>query len=108
MALVLDDHRGAVAEEALVDRQAGARAFDLPAFGLAAQLPRELAHLRNRLRGNGFAERGLRTCRPDYPLPRTVAAQWPLKNTVPPGQLLGRETTTTMRLPSTPALPRIR
>src|SRR3954453_20285324 len=45
LALLLDDHRGAVAEEALVGRQADAGAFDLAAVGLAAHLPDQLAHL---------------------------------------------------------------
>src|SRR5262245_2147765 len=44
-ASALHDHRAAVAEEALVDRQAGTRALDLPAVGTAAELPGELAHL---------------------------------------------------------------
>ena len=56
--LLGDDDGGAVAEEALVDRQADAGALDLAAVGLAVELPGELAHLRDRLRGHGFAEAG--------------------------------------------------
>ena len=47
-----------MAEEALVDGEAGGGALDLAAGGLAPQLPRDLAHLRDRLRGDGLAEAG--------------------------------------------------
>ena len=54
--LPLHDHRGAVPEEALVDRDADLGARDLPAVGLAAELPGELADLGDRLRRDRFAE----------------------------------------------------
>src|SRR5262245_50799148 len=52
----LHDHGGPVTEQSLVDRQPDARALDLPSLGLAPQLPRELTHLRDCLRGYGLAE----------------------------------------------------
>ena len=51
-------HRGAVAEQALVGGDADAGAVDLAATGLAPQLPHDLAHLGERLGGNGLAEAG--------------------------------------------------
>src|SRR5687767_1351306 len=50
------DHRRAVAEQALVRGDARLRVRDLAVACLAAQLPRELAHLRDRLRGPRLAE----------------------------------------------------
>src|SRR3546814_1896341 len=46
----------AVAEEALVDGEAGARALHLAALGLAAELPGDLADLRYGLSWDGLAE----------------------------------------------------
>lgn len=45
-----------MSEQTLVGGDTDAGAFDLTAFGLSAQLPCELAHLRKCLCGNGFAE----------------------------------------------------
>src|SRR5690554_4451586 len=53
-----NDRAAAVAEEALVNRKADVGAFDLASFGLAAELPGELANLRDGLRGDRFAEAG--------------------------------------------------
>ena len=52
------DDRRAVAEEADVRRDAGLGALDLSRTRLTAQLPGELADLRERLCGHGFAETG--------------------------------------------------
>src|SRR5258708_35817217 len=51
-----EDHRRAVAEQALVHREPDAGAFDLPLARRAPQLPGDLAHLRQRLGGNGLTE----------------------------------------------------
>src|SRR5207248_4533433 len=51
-----EDHRRAVPEQSLVHGEPDAGAFDLPLARLAAQLPGDLAHLRQRLGRNGFAE----------------------------------------------------
>src|SRR5262245_7498836 len=56
--LALDDHRRTVADEPLVPGHAEVRSLALPLAGLAAQLPGELADLRDRLRGDGLAEAG--------------------------------------------------
>src|SRR3954464_13826160 len=47
-----------MAEQALVGSNTDARALDLTAGGLALELPGQLAHLRDGLRRNGFAEAG--------------------------------------------------
>ena len=52
------DHRGGVAEEALVRADADAGLRDPTFGGLPAQLPHELTYLRERLRRHGFAEAG--------------------------------------------------
>jgi hypothetical protein len=52
-----------VAEEAVVDREPHAGALDLALARVAAQLPRELAHLRDGLRGDGLAEAAQPTAR---------------------------------------------
>src|SRR6478609_4213099 len=54
-----------MAEEPLVGGDADARALDLAALGLAAELPGHLAHLCERLRGDGLAEAGETTGRVD-------------------------------------------
>src|SRR5262245_27694833 len=51
-----EDHAGAVPEQPLVDRQPRGRALDLALPRLTPQLPRELAHLGNRLRGDRLPE----------------------------------------------------
>src|SRR5262245_18673495 len=51
-----EDHRRAVPEQALVHREADVRPLALPLARLAPQLPRDLAHLRERLGGDGLAE----------------------------------------------------
>src|SRR5688572_15878775 len=56
-------HRAPVAEEALVDREAGRGALDLTALGLASELPGDLAHLGDRLGGHGLPEAGQATAR---------------------------------------------
>src|SRR3954466_3959826 len=53
-ALAGDDNRGAVAEEALVGGDADGGAVDLPAGGLAPELPTEFAN-----RGEGWGGDGL-------------------------------------------------
>src|SRR5688572_19625647 len=50
--------RAAVTEEALVDREAGLGALDLAALGLPPELPRDLAHLGERLGGDRLPEAG--------------------------------------------------
>src|SRR5690606_24563313 len=50
------DHRGPVAEESLVGGDADAGALDLSALGLSAQLPGELADLRQRLSRHRLTE----------------------------------------------------
>src|SRR4051812_18211615 len=52
------DHRGAVAEEPLVGGEADLRVLDLSTLGLAAQLPGDLAHLRQGLGRHRLAEAG--------------------------------------------------
>ncbi len=47
-----------MAEQALVGGHADLRALDLPAGGLALELPGELAHLRDGLGRDGLAEEG--------------------------------------------------
>src|SRR5262249_5679679 len=51
-----EDHRRPVPEESLVDREPDVRALDLALARFASQLPCDLAHLRQRLGGNGLAE----------------------------------------------------
>ena len=53
-----EQHRRAVAEQALVGGDADPGALDLPALGLAAQLPGHLAHLGQRLGRHRLAEAG--------------------------------------------------
>src|SRR6202022_5011074 len=60
-----DDHRGAVAEQALVGGDPDSGALDLPARCLALELPGQLADLRDGLGGDGFAEAGQTTGRVD-------------------------------------------
>src|SRR5690606_3678706 len=50
------DDRRAVTEQALVHRDARAGALDLTSLGLSPKLPRQLAHLRDRLRRDRLAE----------------------------------------------------
>src|SRR5690348_5326149 len=52
------DDAATVAEEALVDRETDARTIDLALPRRTAQLPRELAQLRDRLRRDRLAEAG--------------------------------------------------
>src|SRR6185503_9726676 len=56
LPLLRDDHAAAVAEQALVDRQPDARTLHLARTRLAAQVPRDLAHLSDGLRGDRLAE----------------------------------------------------
>lgn len=51
-----DDRAAAVAEEALVDREADFGAFNLAAFGLAAELPGQFADLGDRLGRDRFTK----------------------------------------------------
>ena len=65
VVLRADDHGGAVAEQTLVGGDADRGALDLAAGRLAAELPHELAHLRDRLRGDRLAEAGEAAARVD-------------------------------------------
>src|SRR4051794_6878545 len=60
-----EQHRRAVAEEALVRGDAGPGALDLAGAGAALQLPRDLAPLGDRLRGPRLAEAGEPAARVD-------------------------------------------
>src|SRR6266540_3675488 len=51
-----EDHRRAVAEQALVHGEPDIGALDLAFARVAPQLPRDLAHLGQRLGGDGLAE----------------------------------------------------
>ena len=55
-SLARDDHRRAVAEQALVCGDADCGALDLATGGLTAQLPGQLTHLGDRLGGNRLTE----------------------------------------------------
>ena len=70
-----EEHRAAVAEEALVDREAGLGPLDLAALGLAPELPGDLADLGDRLGRHGLAEAGEPAARVhrDAPADRRVA-----------------------------------
>src|SRR5690606_7541079 len=85
----LQDHRGAVAEQALVRGEPDLRAVDLAVSRLAAELPRHLAHLSDRLRGHRLAEAAQATARVDRcaaPDRRVTVVEQPL------GLALGAQT----------------
>src|SRR5690606_35025641 len=63
--LLDEDDRRAVAEEALVRRDARGGALDLAARGLASELPGDLADLGDGLGGDGLAEASQTTARVD-------------------------------------------
>jgi len=57
LLLASDHDRRAVSEQSLIGRHPNPSSLDLSMTGLAPQLPGQFAHLRDRLGGNGLAER---------------------------------------------------